>query len=100
LQNRLIKTSQTGGQWYSDISPFSIPRYWYQAEEADRIFWQLPTTTKKKTKNSKNIQTNKIAAVLGNPEICQLLIKYQEISELIAIRINQLPVSATKWPMF
>jgi hypothetical protein len=25
LQNRLIKTSQTGGQWYSDTSPFSIP---------------------------------------------------------------------------
>ncbi len=25
LQNRLILTSQTGGQWYSDTSPFSIP---------------------------------------------------------------------------
>jgi hypothetical protein len=25
LQNRLIQTSQTGGQQYSDISPFSIP---------------------------------------------------------------------------
>jgi len=25
LQNRLIQTSQTGGQWYSDISPFGIP---------------------------------------------------------------------------
>ncbi len=25
LQNRLIQTSQTGGQWYSDNSPFSIP---------------------------------------------------------------------------
>jgi len=27
LQNRLIQTSQTGGQWYSDTSPFSIPCY-------------------------------------------------------------------------
>ncbi len=27
LQNRLIQTSQTGGQWYSDTSPFSIPLY-------------------------------------------------------------------------
>jgi len=27
LQNRLIETSQTGGQWYNDTSPFSIP--WY-----------------------------------------------------------------------
>ena len=25
LQNRWIQTSQTGGQWYSDTSPFSIP---------------------------------------------------------------------------
>ncbi len=25
LQNRLIKTSKTGGQWYSMTSPFSIP---------------------------------------------------------------------------
>jgi hypothetical protein len=25
LQNRLIQTSQTGGQWYSDTAPFSIP---------------------------------------------------------------------------
>jgi len=24
LQNSLIQTSQTGGQWYSDTSPFSI----------------------------------------------------------------------------
>jgi hypothetical protein len=27
LQNRLIQTSQTGGQWYSDTPPFSIPCY-------------------------------------------------------------------------
>ncbi len=27
LQNRLFQTSQTGGQQYSDTSPFSIP--WY-----------------------------------------------------------------------
>ncbi len=25
LQNRLIQTSQTGGQWYSDTSPFRTP---------------------------------------------------------------------------
>ncbi len=32
LQNRLIQTSQTGGQRYSDTSPFSIPwRYLYQS---------------------------------------------------------------------
>ncbi len=30
LQNRLIQTSQTGGQWYSDTSPFSIPWLWIQ----------------------------------------------------------------------
>jgi hypothetical protein len=31
LQNRLIQTSQTGGQWYGDTSPFSIP--WYSTLE-------------------------------------------------------------------
>ncbi len=25
MQNRLVQTSQTGGQWYSDTFPFSIP---------------------------------------------------------------------------
>jgi hypothetical protein len=25
LQNRLIQTSQTGGQWYNATTPFSIP---------------------------------------------------------------------------
>jgi hypothetical protein len=25
LQNRLIQISQTGGEWYSDTYPFSIP---------------------------------------------------------------------------
>jgi hypothetical protein len=25
LQNRLIQTGRTGGEWYSDTSPFSIP---------------------------------------------------------------------------
>jgi hypothetical protein len=29
LQNRLIQTSQTGGQWYSDTSPFSFP--WHRS---------------------------------------------------------------------
>jgi hypothetical protein len=31
LQNSLIQTSQTGVQWYSDTSPFSIP-WWHFAE--------------------------------------------------------------------
>jgi len=29
FQNRLMHTSQTGGQWYSDTSPFSIPLHAY-----------------------------------------------------------------------
>jgi hypothetical protein len=29
LQNRVFQKSQTGGQWYSDTSPFSIP--WLKA---------------------------------------------------------------------
>ncbi len=30
LQNQLIQTSQTGGQQYSDTSPFSIPWFEFQ----------------------------------------------------------------------
>jgi hypothetical protein len=30
FQNRLIRTSKTGGQRYSDTSPFSIP--WYNSQ--------------------------------------------------------------------
>ncbi len=35
LQNRLIQTSQTGGQRYSDTSPFSIPwsDHWHPTEQ-------------------------------------------------------------------
>ncbi len=35
LQNRLIQTSQTGGQRYSDTSPFSIP--WTDLMNEDRL---------------------------------------------------------------
>jgi hypothetical protein len=39
-QNRLIQTSPTGGQWYRDTSPFSIPwlesRYWLWEREDDK----------------------------------------------------------------
>ncbi len=33
LQNRLIQTSQTGGQWYRDNPPFSIPWLDRQTEQ-------------------------------------------------------------------
>jgi hypothetical protein len=36
LQNRLIQNSQTGGQWYSDTSPFSIP-LWKQGTVTDLL---------------------------------------------------------------
>ncbi len=35
LQYRLIQTSQTGGQWYSDTSPFSIPWYNFKCKQFD-----------------------------------------------------------------
>jgi hypothetical protein len=35
LQTRLIQTSQTGGQWYSDTSPFSIP--WTNTQKAGLV---------------------------------------------------------------
>jgi hypothetical protein len=47
LPNRLIQTSQTGGQWYSDTSPFSISccKYYAKVEESfnkrTSLFWQI-----------------------------------------------------------
>jgi hypothetical protein len=42
LQNRLIQTSQTRGQWYSDTSLFSIPCpsycIWYLDERQQKRF--------------------------------------------------------------
>jgi hypothetical protein len=45
LQNRLIQTSQTGGQQYSDTPPFSIP-WLYQNKLAhfEIIAWSLHLT--------------------------------------------------------
>ncbi len=43
LLNRLIQTSQTGGQWYSDTSPFSIPclNLWFTSS----VFYHCAVTT-------------------------------------------------------
>jgi hypothetical protein len=35
LQNRIIQTSQTGGQRYCDTSPFSIP--WYKSSHFEML---------------------------------------------------------------
>jgi len=39
LQNRLIQTSQTGGQRYSDIFPFSIP--WLRVEKILKLVFSI-----------------------------------------------------------
>jgi len=49
LQNRLIQTSQTGGQWYSDTSPFSIPWYGWFVRKVMKV---LHRSRKNRTKNS------------------------------------------------
>jgi hypothetical protein len=38
LQDRLIQTSQTGGQRYSDTSPFSIP--WFIRLHTNNVLYQ------------------------------------------------------------
>jgi hypothetical protein len=48
LQNRLVQTSQTGGQWYSDTSTFSIPWLSTLANSAS------PLPTKKNVLNRRN----------------------------------------------
>ncbi len=42
LQNRLIQTSQTGGQQYSDTSPFSIP--WINSNLNTNSLTKIPIT--------------------------------------------------------
>ncbi len=51
LQNRPVQTSQTGGQWYSDTSHFSIPWLlvfcwhliiWYEEKNVWKVEWFLP----------------------------------------------------------
>ncbi len=37
LQNILIQTSQTGGQWYSDTSTFSIPWLHYDKNRNELV---------------------------------------------------------------
>jgi hypothetical protein len=37
LQNRLIQTSQTGGQWYNDTSPFCIALIRFTKDVLDKI---------------------------------------------------------------
>jgi hypothetical protein len=46
LQNRLIQTSQTGGQWYSDTSLFSIPCLDREQSQGklNKVFLSLYTT--------------------------------------------------------
>jgi hypothetical protein len=45
LQNRLIHTSQTGGERYSDTFPFSIPWLWAQASYLDSLLKGLASLT-------------------------------------------------------
>jgi hypothetical protein len=41
LQNKLIQTSQTGGQWYSDTSPLSIPWVHTCFAKTDVSLWRI-----------------------------------------------------------
>ncbi len=56
LQNRLIQTSQTGGQPYSDTSPFLVfPVHWYQLNK--RIQLQRFSALNKLVRNINNFFT-------------------------------------------
>ncbi len=46
LQNRQIQTSQTGGQWYSDTSPFSIPWHSHCGTFSSSEFVKFPKNCK------------------------------------------------------
>ncbi len=46
LQNRLIQINQTGGQWYSDTSPFSIPWFILPEHQEQKCFCDIDTRVK------------------------------------------------------
>ncbi len=83
LQNRLIQTSQTGGQKYSDTSPFSIP--WFGSSSQIRrvaiyrISWVpssktgLPATPSTTASASTNLKTDR----WGSPGDCVMLVALQ-----------------------
>jgi hypothetical protein len=45
MQNRLIQTSQTGGQWYSDTSPLVFPGLFIVNDEIENIYRTVTMTT-------------------------------------------------------
>jgi hypothetical protein len=49
LQNRLIQTSQTGGQWYSNTYPFSIP--WQNIRDEPNNYLHFMEASKSETWN-------------------------------------------------
>ena len=55
LQNRLIQTSQTGGQQYSDTSPISIP--WTVANTLSHCYMELITNVKSFTVQAPDLAT-------------------------------------------
>jgi hypothetical protein len=69
FKNRLIQTSQTGGQWHSDTSPFSIP--WLQISAIfmqSKRFWSW--TRQNSTKFHKK---TKVFVMKNSFKICQIL---------------------------
>ncbi len=58
LQNRLIQTSATGGQWYTDTSPFSIPWIVTKKKQADREKGTEKAYKHRETKRKQQRQTD------------------------------------------
>jgi hypothetical protein len=52
LKNRLIQTSQTGGQQYIDTSPFSIPCFQRTNGNGGNSYWLTNSHLKLSTKQS------------------------------------------------
>jgi len=71
LQNRLIQTSLTGGQWYSDTSPFSIPWLYLNISRGWRVkhsslFWQSNSD-----KEEEKVYTN--GHLMDSQKTCMLM---------------------------
>ena len=67
LQNRLIQTSQTGGQQYSDPSPFSIP--WFVHSKVKPDLPGAVMTRRQRERRAKRAPGESGRSKLPNPEL-------------------------------
>ncbi len=95
LQNRPIQTSQTGGQWYSDTSPFSIP--WFEVRFPNKETRKKMKKWQKKVLKPKYELQFYLLANLVKKIILKWLNKYDSWLSTFRL-IMALKVTSFRWP--